>query len=82
MGELDSLLGEITEMDIQRSCIYPPLMNPVPLHSPPPPSDVMVQVRNLEITEKDIQLLHHEEAFTSEHWIVRIYRVKDLDNRA
>ena len=30
---------------------------------------------------KDFELEHIEEAFTSEHWIVRIYKVKDLDNR-
>lgn len=30
---------------------------------------------------KDFELEHIEEAFTSEHWIVRIYKVKDLANR-
>ncbi|GIL52156.1 hypothetical protein Vafri_8007 [Volvox africanus] len=39
------------------------------------------RVRNYEIGKKDVQLDHLYEAFTSEHWIVRIYRVKDLENR-
>jgi dolichyl-diphosphooligosaccharide--protein glycosyltransferase len=33
-------------------------------------------VRNSEIGGKNIQFTHLEEAFTSEHWMVRIYRVK------
>lgn len=39
------------------------------------------RVRNQEIGNKDFELDVLEEAFTSEHWIVRIYKVKDLDNR-
>ncbi|EFJ42045.1 hypothetical protein VOLCADRAFT_83836 [Volvox carteri f. nagariensis] len=39
------------------------------------------RVRNYEIGNKDVKLDHLYEAFTSEHWIVRIYRVKDLENR-
>ncbi|XP_033100577.1 dolichyl-diphosphooligosaccharide--protein glycosyltransferase subunit STT3B-like [Anneissia japonica] len=39
------------------------------------------RTRNVEIGNKDISLHHLEEAFTSEHWLVRIYRVLDLDNR-
>lgn len=31
--------------------------------------------------KKDFELEHIEEAFTSEHWIVRIYKVKDVENR-
>lgn len=30
---------------------------------------------------KGYDLNHMEEAFTSEHWIVRIFKVKDLANR-
>lgn len=30
---------------------------------------------------KNIKLQHLEEAFTSEHWIVRIYKVKKPANR-
>ncbi len=30
---------------------------------------------------KNYNLETVEEAFTSEHWIVRIFKVKDLDNR-
>uniref|UniRef100_A0A672H7F8 Dolichyl-diphosphooligosaccharide--protein glycosyltransferase subunit STT3B n=1 Tax=Salarias fasciatus TaxID=181472 RepID=A0A672H7F8_SALFA len=39
------------------------------------------RTRNAEIGNKDIRLKHLEEAFTSEHWLVRIYKVKKLDNR-
>lgn len=39
------------------------------------------RTRNAEIGNKDIKFKHLEEAFTSEHWLVRIYKVKDLDNR-
>ncbi|CAI8005578.1 Dolichyl-diphosphooligosaccharide--protein glycosyltransferase subunit STT3A [Geodia barretti] len=39
------------------------------------------RVRNAEIGNKDFQLDVLEEAYTTEHWIVRIYRVKDLENR-
>lgn len=38
------------------------------------------RVRNYEIGKKDIKLEHFEEAFTSENWIIRIYRVKDRPN--
>jgi hypothetical protein len=40
------------------------------------------RVRNVEIARKDVQLEHMEEAFTSEHWIVRIYKLKEPGNRA
>uniref|UniRef100_A0A8D3E8G4 dolichyl-diphosphooligosaccharide--protein glycotransferase n=1 Tax=Scophthalmus maximus TaxID=52904 RepID=A0A8D3E8G4_SCOMX len=39
------------------------------------------RTRNAEIGNKDIKFKHLEEAFTSEHWLVRIYKVKNLDNR-
>ncbi|MGH0160304.1 UNVERIFIED_CONTAM: hypothetical protein FKN15_072140 [Acipenser sinensis] len=39
------------------------------------------RTRNAEIGNKDISFKHLEEAFTSEHWLVRIYKVKKLDNR-
>lgn len=39
------------------------------------------RTRNAEIGNKDIRLKHLEEAFSSEHWLVRIYRVKDPENR-
>lgn len=39
------------------------------------------RVRNQQIPAKDTPELNIiEEAFTSENWIVRIYKVKDLDN--
>merc|ERR1712038_299340 len=39
------------------------------------------RVRKVEIGNKDFELEHLEEAFTSEHWLVRIYKVKKEDNR-
>ncbi len=39
------------------------------------------RVRHYEIGEKDVHLEHMEEAFTSDHWIVRIYKVKKPANR-
>lgn len=40
------------------------------------------RVRNAVIGHKDIKFRYLEEAFTSEHWMVRIYRVKEPDNIA
>ena len=34
------------------------------------------RVRNTVVGKKNIKLSHMEEAFTSEHWMVRIYRIK------
>uniref|UniRef100_A0A914YLM0 Dolichyl-diphosphooligosaccharide--protein glycosyltransferase subunit STT3A n=1 Tax=Panagrolaimus superbus TaxID=310955 RepID=A0A914YLM0_9BILA len=39
------------------------------------------RVRRAEIGNKDFELEHLEEAYTTEHWIVRIYRVKKPNNR-
>lgn len=39
------------------------------------------RVRNAEIGKKDFELDVLEEAYTTEHWLVRIYKVKDLENR-
>ncbi|CAH1776186.1 unnamed protein product [Owenia fusiformis] len=39
------------------------------------------RTRGVEIGNKNIKLTHLEEAYTTEHWLVRIYRVKDLSNR-
>ncbi|VDK78670.1 unnamed protein product [Litomosoides sigmodontis] len=39
------------------------------------------RVRHAEIGNKDFELEFLEEAYTTEHWIVRIYKVKPLDNR-
>ncbi|CAF0708327.1 unnamed protein product [Brachionus calyciflorus] len=39
------------------------------------------RVRNAEIGNKNFELSKLEEAYTTEHWMVRIYKVKDLDNR-
>jgi len=40
------------------------------------------RVRGCEIGNKNVDLTYLEEAFTSEHWLVRIYRVLPLENRA
>jgi len=39
------------------------------------------RTRNVEIGNKHFKLEHLEEAFTSEHWIVRVFRVKKPENR-
>ena len=39
------------------------------------------RVRNCEIGNKNFELNYLEEAYTTEHWLVRIYKVKDLPNR-
>ncbi|KAJ8974855.1 hypothetical protein NQ317_001953 [Molorchus minor] len=39
------------------------------------------RVRGTEIGNKDFELDVLEEAYTTEHWLVRIYKVKDLPNR-
>lgn len=39
------------------------------------------RARGYEIGNKDFELEYIEEAFTSQNWIVRIYKVKDADNR-
>ena len=39
------------------------------------------RTRNVEIGNKNIKLEHLDEAYTTEHWIVRIYKVKEPSNR-
>ena len=39
------------------------------------------RVRNTEIGVKNIKLQHIEEAYTTEHWMVRLYRVLPEENR-
>jgi dolichyl-diphosphooligosaccharide--protein glycosyltransferase len=39
------------------------------------------RTRHVEIGNKNFDLKHVEEAYTTEHWIVRIYKVKKLANR-
>ncbi|CAF0815242.1 unnamed protein product [Didymodactylos carnosus] len=39
------------------------------------------RTRHAEIGNKNFDLEHVEEAYTTEHWIVRIYKVKNLKNR-
>ncbi|RWS26946.1 dolichyl-diphosphooligosaccharide--protein glycosyltransferase subunit STT3B-like protein [Leptotrombidium deliense] len=39
------------------------------------------RTRNMEIGNKNIKLEHLEEAYTTEHWLVRIYKVKKLANK-
>lgn len=39
------------------------------------------RTRNVEIGNKNIKLHYLEEAYTTEHWLVRIYKVKHPSNR-
>lgn len=39
------------------------------------------RARGVEIGNKDIKLEYLEEAFTTQNWIVRIYKVKPPKNR-
>lgn len=39
------------------------------------------RVRNAEIGNKYFKLDKLEEAYTTEHWLVRIYKVKGLNNK-
>merc|ERR1711871_1847162 len=40
------------------------------------------RVRGVEIGNKDFEFEHLEEAYTTEHWLVSIYKVKRESNRA
>ncbi|KAJ2906102.1 putative Glycosyltransferase Family 66 [Zalerion maritima] len=45
-----------------------------------PPGQAQDRVRGVKLPEQGPTLNTVEEAFTSENWIIRIYKVKDLDN--
>ena len=45
-----------------------------------PPGQAQDRVRGVQLPEISPTLNTLEEAFTSENWIIRIYKVKDLDN--
>lgn len=45
-----------------------------------PPGQAQDRVRGSKLPEVGPTLDSVEEAFTSENWIIRIYKVKDLDN--
>ena len=45
-----------------------------------PPGQAQDRVRGSKLPEVGPSLSTIEEAFTSENWIIRIYKVKDLDN--
>ncbi|KAF1817581.1 oligosaccharyl transferase subunit Stt3 [Eremomyces bilateralis CBS 781.70] len=45
-----------------------------------PPGQAMDRVRGSRLPAEGPQLTTVDEAFTSENWIIRIYKVKDLDN--
>lgn len=45
-----------------------------------PPGQASDRVRGVRLPEVGPTLNTIEEAFTSENWIIRIYKVKDLDN--
>lgn len=45
-----------------------------------PPGQATDRVRGAKMPAEGPELTHIEEAFTSENWIVRLYKVKPLDN--
>ncbi|KAI1755074.1 glycosyltransferase family 66 protein [Xylaria castorea] len=45
-----------------------------------PPGQAQDRVRNARLPDQSPVLNSLEEAYTSENWIIRIYKVKDLDN--
>lgn len=45
-----------------------------------PPGQAQDRVRNARLPDQGPVLNTLEEAYTSENWIIRIYKVKDLDN--
>ena len=45
-----------------------------------PPGQAQDRVRGVRLPEQGPVLDTLEEAFTSENWIIRLYKVKDLDN--
>lgn len=45
-----------------------------------PPGQAQDRVRGVRLPDSGPVLNTIEEAFTSENWIIRIYKVKDLDN--
>lgn len=45
-----------------------------------PPGQATDRVRGARVPSEGPVLTTVEEAFTSENWIIRIYKVKDLDN--
>lgn len=45
-----------------------------------PAGQAMDRVRGVRLPAQGPQLTTLDEAFTSENWIIRIYKVKDLDN--
>jgi len=44
-----------------------------------PPGQAQDRVRGSRLPAEGPQLTNVEEAFTSENWIIRLYKVKDLD---
>ncbi len=49
-------------------------------HTMFPPGQTQDRVRGVRLPDVGPVLNTVEEAFTSENWIIRIYKVKDLDN--
>lgn len=45
-----------------------------------PPGQAADRVRGVRLPEEGPVLNTIEEAYTTENWIIRIYKVKDLDN--
>lgn len=49
-------------------------------HSLFPPGQTTDRVRGVKLPDEGPVLNTIEEAYTTENWIIRIYKVKDLDN--
>lgn len=49
-------------------------------HTMFPPGQAQDRVRGAKVPDEGPILNTLDEAFTSENWIIRIYKVKDLDN--
>lgn len=69
--------GEATDT-MKNSLMYK--MSYYNYHTLFPPGQTIDRVRNVRLPDQGPTLDTIEEAFTSENWIIRIYKVKDLDN--
>lgn len=69
--------GEATET-MKNSLMYK--MSYYNYHTLFPPGQTIDRVRSVRLPDQGPTLDTIEEAFTSENWIIRIYKVKDLDN--
>ena len=62
------------------ACVITPFVRSVHPEFPSRAASIQKKIRYV-IGRTDVQLEHLEEVFTSENWIVRIYRLKEQKNR-